>query len=359
MIHQSLVSLYKNRSHLLFQEIDWGPVTKGNHAIVDPTNQEVILYVKPSQYNSLLRVALSNESEITILATAGEKPDSEDTDSSSTLHSKGKGIKPPMPNIDLFMDISAIKSAGIKIEDNLIYPTESNLGKLVSLWGHQLHFWTRTDTSSKTKELNEEQLSSLAAFLSHQYKHQGAATTIKRMKIYLISIERFVAGNPLDTEATYRLGLGVQLRNGLPACLNGRSRALIRAGHPGYIRTFSSIFNMYRAIGVKTPPAPSYTTITDTPKYEGDLQAWKEFVPKFWKHIHETTGVNPYSIRLLVHKYPITLKAGANASSSFISAPFDAFAWSRTKGDLLGRWCQATGNGVLYGIYLSTLRIVN
>jgi hypothetical protein len=58
-------------SHPLYGEVDWAKVSAGQYALVVPQNPEVIFYASEAEYIQLLKVYVSKDSRLVVLATPG------------------------------------------------------------------------------------------------------------------------------------------------------------------------------------------------------------------------------------------------------------------------------------------------
>jgi len=69
----------QNNNHPLFNKINWELVAAGNYAVVNPApGGQAILYVSQKEMNKMVRVALSQDTSLIILASPGDQaPDSD------------------------------------------------------------------------------------------------------------------------------------------------------------------------------------------------------------------------------------------------------------------------------------------
>jgi hypothetical protein len=63
-------------SHPLAKTVDQAKVNQGFYAVVDPFDQARVLYVTERGYLSLVRVCLSNETNVVVLASPNGRVDS-------------------------------------------------------------------------------------------------------------------------------------------------------------------------------------------------------------------------------------------------------------------------------------------
>jgi hypothetical protein len=141
------------KSNPLYKDINWKVVSTGHYAVVDPSSSSAILYLSNNQYLSLVRVALSNDQELIILARPGEVGPS--SGASAPLPSNSS---PPKGFRDF---MSSIEALGIEKIDGLLdlvfrkknrsidlrrmskIPLDGHpVYKVLTFWGEQMHMWT-------------------------------------------------------------------------------------------------------------------------------------------------------------------------------------------------------------------------
>ena len=62
------LNLFSRKNHVLYPQIDWDRVAAGNYAIVDPFDPQAIQYFSERDYKVMVRVAMSNQQTLVILA---------------------------------------------------------------------------------------------------------------------------------------------------------------------------------------------------------------------------------------------------------------------------------------------------
>jgi hypothetical protein len=79
------------RTHRLFPKVDWERVEAGNYAVVDPVNPGVILYLSEQDYIVMVRVAITSNRTLKVLAVPGDSPSvSPSSDSSAYRPASGQ-----------------------------------------------------------------------------------------------------------------------------------------------------------------------------------------------------------------------------------------------------------------------------
>lgn len=81
--HNSSV-LLSMPNHKLFSRIDWDKVEAGSYAVVDPVNPGNILYLTEQDYVVMVRVALTSNRTLKVLAQPGDSPSSFSSSEPST-----------------------------------------------------------------------------------------------------------------------------------------------------------------------------------------------------------------------------------------------------------------------------------
>jgi hypothetical protein len=70
---------YQRPDHSLYVLIDWSRINAGDFAVVDPCDPHAILYLTDREYKIQLRVSLTNDSRLIVLARPGDVPTSPDS----------------------------------------------------------------------------------------------------------------------------------------------------------------------------------------------------------------------------------------------------------------------------------------
>lgn len=366
----STVSLAQRPDHPLYPSLNWGQIKAGNRAIIDPFDPSAILYVSQREYLSLVKIAVSNDAQITVLATPGDSKISRDEksskpgDSQATSTESSAPLSKPTPPpskeraerarrarlAELMRDFlvphdlqkvsflkwgkgsmswkswfgrfaTPVQSGSVR---RLLLPSESNLLVILRRWGYVLSMTGDVYWGPGLKaDLFEFSLHCLKVL-----QHEGTLTLCNRMKLYLFCVNQYLAGNPL--KGTGHLGIRVRLANGLPTALPVGARAHIRAGRHAYIRLWSSMLNSYRAFHT-TPPTLSMGRIADAP-FEisrDESLGFAHFLERFWV-AWSTRNPELTKPDLTVRKFPLLTTAGPNRAVSILGSRLDALAWCRS-----------------------------
>lgn len=79
-------------NHALYPLVDWSKVDAGHYAVVDPFDNHAILYLSERTYQVQVRVSLSQDSPLVVLARPG---DSAQTPSSPASHKEDPSQNSP------------------------------------------------------------------------------------------------------------------------------------------------------------------------------------------------------------------------------------------------------------------------
>jgi len=150
-----------------------------------------------------------------------------------------------------------------------VKPTWGNLQLLLIKFG----LFVLNCLGKRAKRHHAKLFNSVGTYFRNTLVNEGLDTMINKMKVSVISIQKYLAGQPLDD--TRPLGAWVKLANGLPAFLPREFRSAVRQKSIPTLRLVISILSMYRgfegAYGL-----PSYDSI-QSPKSERnfrDLHEW-------------------------------------------------------------------------------------
>jgi hypothetical protein len=349
-------------SHKLFPRVDWDKIEAGNYAVVDPVNPSNILYLAEQDYVIMVRVSLTTNRTLKVLAQPGDRSSTISTNDNSAdpnsqnspvslkslrehpwlsalLPRKGNALKARKQAKYLFHSPFANPVWREKgSEESMIKIHKGNLLDWLKIWYNNLHFRVR---GSLPTTVHVHERNSFGLSLRRLLVTQGLTTVIARMKISLFVLNSYVGG--IRIQSTQDLGFRIRLSNGLPQILPLYARSAIRGGCRSWIRLWASILNSYKGfegtwglppLGSITQPHPD---LNCSPWFEG----FSLYIPIFWKLLR-TMGANlrpHFGIRDLFW----TSKAGPNHPNSVLGSGIDAYAWTLQPRNLIREWLDATG----------------
>jgi len=406
---------FQNPNHRLYPKIDWDKVAGGLFAIVDPADPTAILYLSDRDYKIQIRVSLSTDSPLVVLARAGEVRQVEptvsqqtgpkgDVPSATTTSAKSvtsKEVKdspskntppkgangPPAPQkekIDLFSSWSkkfvsrkwhklfnwaktTFSNYEVKdAEDALVSINESNVVDLIRRWGTLSQHWSGRGLSPHTAI--KESLDQISSHLLKVLKGQGPNGVILLLKTTSVCLRRFLAGNPVEN--SWSLGHPLKVgKSGIPLWLPLQFRHLIRARSSEGLRLVFSILNAYK--GFKSPYNKMDLTNIVAPHPtvdEDELGEFAAFCSKvFWPKVVTPCAIDAGKLHLLKVvsedgsvklpevSPPFLRTAGPNSPTSVLGASLDAQAWNLEPVNWLVEYLQETGDKQTLDIFHAVL----
>jgi hypothetical protein len=336
------------QNHKLFPKVDWDRVDAGNYAVVDPVNPGVILYLSEQDYIVMVRVAITSNKTLKVLAAPGESPNP-----STTSHDPSQNSPPQSPWDSILLLDGKRSSTGargkarfLNLWRSVLQPffakakaTKStrygavgismiglncrNVVKWFCQWHDLVSWWSRGSLLS-TVQKNER--SSFAAYLLRILKNNGINHVIARLKIMLFVVNAYLGGRRLTD--TTQLGFRVKLQSGLPAALPRIVREGIRMGNRHYIHIWTSMLFSYKGLlGTWQEPNLSqgsicspHPNIHETLSYLG----FKEFCRSFWGILRSMGSPAP---NFKVRGTFFSTHAGPNHPVTVLGAGIDAFLW--------------------------------
>jgi len=361
-------------SHKLFPRVDWDKIEAGNYAVVDPVNPSNVLYLAEQDYVIMVRVSLTTNRTLKVLAQPGDVPpttsspdNSADTNSqnspenfrehpwlSALLPKKGKANKARKQVRYMFHSPFANHNWRKKgLEESMINIHLGNLMDWLRIWYNKVHFWVK---GSLPTTVHVHERNSFGHALLRLLKNQGLTHMISRMKICLFVLNSYVGG--IRINSTESLGFRVQLANGLPALLPLYARSAIRSGALAHIRLWSTIFSSYKGFE-GTYGLPPLGAITQPHPDMWQSPYWvevPEFVKIFWRLLRRMGA--SLSPRFEIRNLFFTSKAGPNHPNSVLGSGIDAFAWTLQPRNLIREWLKATGQDTLLLDYRKISKMV-
>lgn len=399
-------------NHQLFPLIDANQAA-GRFVVIDPMDRNHILYLTDKAYLDYSRVAMSNDSVLVVLARPGEdvaglqaELKSRDSNRSSSSRSSDENKHNPLNMKGVYrpkffeelgisrssletiygLDLSQITEEEVHhfVQDFLLvgegtsgplveklmksaekffaewmFPVrpggefnflalkDRNIRHLIKYWGGILSIRFGFSVSNMTHRISILQVAHHLYLIS---RDQGIDTAILRMKVAVLVIYTYMAGNVLTD--TRHLGAPVQLIHGLPAFLPRSVRQSLRAGNIATVRLYTSLLTAYKAIQ-GTWKLPDLASIENTP-FLKPLDSVTGFLPEFWGWIsrHRPEVRFPCLKELRI---PFSTKSGVNFRVAPLSSAFDALAWAERSGGELVAYLAATGAQDLLGLFFRTL----
>lgn len=334
------------QNHKLFPKVDWERVDAGNYAVVDPVNPRVILYLSEQDYIVMVRVAITSNKTLKVLAAPGETPTtSKEPDPSQNSPksspwadilklgrrtSEGRRGKERFLNLwrsrlsRFFAKKRATVSSVKGVQGiSMIGLTGRNILQWFDSWHEIVSWWSRGSVLT-TAQKNES--ANFGRHLLGLLMNNGVNHVIARLKIMLFVVNAYLGGRRLTSTA--ELGFRVRLRKGLPAALPCSVRAGIRFGNKHYIHVWTSMLFSYKGIqgtwqephlanGSICNPMPQ---LQDNPIFL-DFEKW---VSVFWQMLRKAGAKLP---DFKVKGTFFSTHAGPNHPVTILGAGIDAFLW--------------------------------
>lgn len=356
--------LFIQASHPLIGKVDWELIASGQYCVVDPMNKGSVLHVSYQDYLVLVRVAMSNNTTLTVLAAPGDTAPQARKSPSSTPLKPAKGFispndpesqnSPPLNDNqfnhllqDFFFPkkaLSNLSSSRVRLGSAtkallqsplcnfaevsetgtlMIKLTVRNIGKWLRQWHDNLHWWSRNTVPGIVTKL---EVQAFGMTLQDLLKTRGINDLILRLKISLFVVNAYLGGRRMTSTAD--LGVRIRLVNGLPAFLPARVRNGIRYGNLHYIHIWTSVLNSYKGIkGIWYEPNLAQGSIAQ-PHPQIELTILRQlsiFARIFWRQVRNRYGLRPISFHVRAPFFSI--KAGPNSPNTILGAGIDAFLW--------------------------------
>lgn len=358
------------RNHRLFPKVDWERIEAGSYAVVDPVNPGVILYLSEQDYIVMIRVAITSNRTLKVLAVPGDSPEAPASSSDpkpsqnspSAIHNNNvpfvsgplSGTKrrslqslfsSPLQRF-LKKERTRVKGKSQLVKTSMVLLTVRNARSWFHTWYNTVFWWTK-GTQLSTVAMTERNTFGLSmieilkngspkldrkqrflAKLGYVSLYRAQTDLINRLKVMLFVVNSFLSGRKLTT--TQPLGVRVRLQNGLPTMIPRIAREWIRRGRIRYIQLWTSMLFSYKGLlGSWVEPNLYQSTITQPhPDYaaNADFENFQQnFCSIFWYNIIVPLGIKPLS--LAVKNAFFTVHAGPNSPFSILGAGLDAFLW--------------------------------
>jgi hypothetical protein len=237
--------LLQRSSYDLSREILWNEHRQRGYVIRDPANSDELLYLTNSEYMKLLRVMLSNESLIEVIATPRDTP--------ASIVRKFPDPKDQTPKLRVLREFLFNTNPNWKVKDSMI-DIRGNPDSFLPIYYKHIISWLNLRPSKKiTRSIYK-----LGKHFSRIISKNGMATTILRMKISTIVVLKYIGGEKVTS--TQDLGLRIRLTAGLPAALPHPLRLIIRQRSIPLTRVLVTLLYSYKGLIAEYKP-PSLATI--------------------------------------------------------------------------------------------------
>ena len=364
-------------NHRLFSQVDWDKIEAGSYAVVDPISPGRILYLSEQDYIIMVRVSMTNNRTLKVLAAPGDTPGSSTTSSSSgatnpentppcqhpflsEIYKAGKSkthlgrlgrlFKSP------FLQWRSMTNGEV---DSMVKVTNGNVRTVINRWHDLMSWWSR---GKKDTTVAVAERSSFSLQVSSMLKSNGIMFTISYLKVALFVTNSFLAGRKVTAvELSSGHKVRVKLANGLPAILPTYVRNGIRAGNLHTIHIWTSVLNSYK--GWKGTWDLSQDTLRTIRVSHPNLR-WnlyfkylEGFTCLFWRLVRDLGG--NLSPDLKVKHMFCSSKAGPNHPNVVLGAPRDASIWLDPgalkrlgiRGNLIKEWLDEVGDRPTFELF--------
>lgn len=339
-------TVWQRPTHTLYNSVDWSRIEGGEYAVVDPMDSHAILYLSERAYQVQVRVSMSQDSNLIVLARPGDKKvsnifnESDQSQNSPQLRSsKWKKF--------LNWSISRVRSLA-SIDENgraLVTPSREILMSLIPWWGLTTSYWAGGSITPK-KGLRRA-VFQMARSLATILVHQGKKSLILKMKNSLFLLNRALARQ--EGRDPWLLGHPVGLAGGkLPRIIPLALRRRILSGDIIAIRVVQSILQGYKAFEGPYEFQKLENITGGLPFQNPDTLAEFQIFCKetFWEIVARYAGkdaerlLNP-SLKLSESASPyVPLRGGPNNKSGILGSVKDALAWSLAPVNWIVKWCE-------------------
>lgn len=301
------------------------------YVVVDPLDQDGLLYLTHREYERLVQTAMSSSSEVQVVARPGMEQtlsdlQSQESNSQSSINftnTKKESSSPPHePEAkygSIFKRLQRLLRT--RVNSSTISLDDGNISELVRQWGNILAFWAGIKVSAVSVSRN---LDSIGSHLSRVCRYHGPLYCIKYIKATLFCIYNYVGSGPVLTD-TRALGATVALTHNLPRWLPLDVRLGIRNGNLRYIRAYTSLLNMFKGLAAPYPD-PSYATIMGAPG-EDSFTELEDSVWRFWAFVTNGNIMSFHQYFFGGQGIRVSTSAGPNGGPAWSTLPLDLFAW--------------------------------
>lgn len=334
------------QNHKLFPKVDWERVDAGNFAVVDPVNPGVILYLSEQDYIVMVRVAITSNKTLKVLAAPGETPASSTTSQDPSQNSPSsspwdailklgrrtsEGARGRARFLQLwrsclqpFFSKEKATSSTVKgvVGISMIGLTRENVVQWFQSWHGLVSWWSR---GSQLTTVQKSEAKNFGTYLLVILRNNGINHLIARLKIMLFVVNAYLGGRRLTSTAN--LGFRIRLQKGLPAALPRLVREGIRYGNKHYIHIWTSMLFSYKGIlgSWREPHLATGTICSPHPVLPvTTLESFRVFCGILWRVLKTAGAPSP---NFMVRGTFFSTHAGPNHPCTILGAGIDAFLW--------------------------------
>jgi len=236
-----------------WEGFDWDRIMT-HYAVIDPVDPKGVLYLTEREYTQMLRVALSTETAILVIARPGDEPPQDYHEKVTKDLSK---ISPLTKAQILSSKFWRSTLSRYQVQDsNMVAVDPETVIRLVSSYS----ILVASYSGVKLGLIFKKSIRHFATYSSRYIKSSGINAYILRLKITKLALEMYLAGSRIDTRD---MGQSLRLsKGGLPLWLPLQARqAFLNRSIPA-IRFWLSLLNIYRAL-LGIYPDPTFSSISD------------------------------------------------------------------------------------------------
>jgi len=344
-------------NHPLYSQLDWSKVEGGHYAIVDPMDTQGILYLSEKEYKIQVRVSVSQDSQLSVLARPGDSK--LPSELASTASSPAKPTKTPPLKEELGLvlrkkDRSGITPftgwpvsmfSGMRSDQLLVAPTGENLLSLILHWGLDLNI--RSGGQIEPQPALNASLVELGKRLTNILLTRGRTALVLKMKNTLFFVNNWLAGR--QNVDPFLLGEPVGLaRSGLPRILPIYFRRALGSRNMRITRLVLSLLKSYSALEAPHPDNDLVSVTGKCPHLDQDMLKqfnlfcrdvfWPKVVRNYAQRADKMWVMDPDLRATPMGKPYNPVRGGPNHPVAILGAPMDAIAWDSVPINHAMRW---------------------
>lgn len=368
-------------NHPLYSKVDWARVKAGEHAVVDPFDPHSILYLTEREYKIQVRVSMTQEHRLAVLATAGSSPvtgsDSAPQGGGPTGSGLGKQRVVLSSSSQLFEGLLPELEADLLSgsEKPEILPTLENLGRVFGAWYTRIAFWASGTTRlvSKTSKGHVKE-AHLTFFVQHMLRilsTQGPKGLVVRMKAGLLLMNKAFPKDPETKLDPWVTSVGIKVnRKGFPLFLHPTVRNKLMTGDVTTFRIWASLLNTYKVFSFDSQTTLESITSPPISRPDETMETQMAFFAEhvFWPRVLKKSMPSPVMTEKEIRKAMperevFFFTAGPNLSVSSLGIWKDLAAWHfmsycDVKTSTLWQYCKEFSLSSLMGEISRGLKIL-
>jgi len=359
-------------NHPLYPNIDWNKVEGGLYAIVDPMDSGGVLYLSEKEYKIQIRVSVSQDSTLSVLARPGDSKLASPT--STPKPNQNSPIKVELGLAEVRRTSSALvpkkfsflgwyaSRQGYASGESLVTVTGESLLSLLLHWGLDLDL--RAGGQLEPQPALKTALVELGKKFATILLTRGTTSLVSKMKNTLFFTNRWLGG--VKNTDPFLLGEPVGLaRSGLPRILPLYMRRGLGSKNPRMIRVVLSLLKAYSAFEAPhkdsdlvsvTDPCPPLDQFTL--KQFGLFCAnvfWPKVIRKYAEESGKVWVLKPKLCADPNDKPFHPSRGGPNHSVGVLGAPMDALAWAACPINYPLEWAAHVGDVKTSSLFASVL----